>query len=161
MNVIEETKQVLDQWKLELFDIAEEIQKEYKNRHDSMNIILQYKKRGWTGFRVRKREMDSGVSVSIEWYYLVYINNKVYSKNIKRGKNSGALLNGIRRVSKPWEYDLALEVIEQLGPVEATLSDVSNMLRIYRHAAKQLPEDSYSWVHDLIDDYYTEPEDNY
>ena len=161
MNVVYATKKSLDEWKLELYDIAVQIQHDYNASHDLMNKHLEYKKRGWVGFRVRKRETENGVSVSIEWYYLVYMDNKCYSKNIKRGKNGGALASAIKRNAYPWEYDLAMDTIEQLRPVETALNDVASMLRIYRHAVKQLPEDSYSWVHDLIDDYYTEPEDDY
>ncbi len=161
MNVVYSTKRSLEQWKLDLYDIALNLQHQYHISHEEMNKRLEYKKRGWVGFRVRKRETETGISVSIEWYYLVYMDNKCYSKNIKRGKNGGALANGVKRNARGWEYDLAMDTIEKLRPVETALNDVSSMLRIYHHAVKQLPEDSYSWVHDLIDDYYTEPEDNY
>ena len=161
MNVIQTTKRSLEQWKIDLYDMAMHIQYEYRTSHDAMNKRLEYKKRGWVGFRVRKRETETGLSISIEWYYLIYVDNKCYSKNIRRGKNGGALLSGIKRNAHGWEYDLAMDTIEKLRPVETALNDVSSMLRIYHHAAKQLPEDSYSWIHDLIDEYYTEPEDDY
>ena len=125
---------------------------QHKEKHDEKNARLPYKQRGWTGFRVRERQTKTGLSVSIEWYYLVYMNSKPYSKNIKKGVKGGALLNNVKRVARRWEYDLILDIYEDLHPIELALNDVSSMLRIYRHTSKLLNEITYSCLDDMVDD---------
>lgn len=154
MSAGQETKEALDQWRVELCSKAMELQKLYITKHEEQNRRLEYKKRGWLAFRVRQRDAKTGMSISIEWYKLIYINNKSYSQNIKKGVKSGALLRNIKKNARPWEYNLAVEIIEELRPIETALYDVSSMLRIYHHAIKSLNEISYSRLDDLVENPY-------
>lgn len=149
-----ETKEALDQWRVELCTKAIELQKLYITKHEEQNRRLAYKKRGWVSFRVRQREAKTGMSISIEWYKLIYMNSKPYSCAIKKGVRGGALLRNLKKGTQSWEYDLAVEIIEELRPIEEALYDVSSMLRIYHHAVKSLNEISYSCLDDLVENSY-------
>lgn len=154
MNELIETKIVLDKLKLALYEKAVVLQDIYKMKHEEKNSRLPYKKRGWVGFRVRQSEGRMGLSVSIEWYKLTYMNNKSYSQGIKKGVKGGALLNNIKRCATRWEYDLVLDIVEELRPVEVALNDVSKMMRIYQHAVKSLNENTYLSIGDIVDNPY-------
>ncbi len=125
-------------------------------QYEPKNTKSEY--RGWVGVRVRCREIKTGMTVTIEWYLLNYKNGTYRSINIKRGKSFSVLCKNIKKESQDWEYELALEALEKLEPIEKALRHIGKMTLQYHLATKAVPIHDYPWLDKLIDDQYVEYE---
>lgn len=124
-------------WQACIYAGLKEIEQNYFTDHNFANAALENKHKGYTGFRVRRRENSTGLSVAVEWYKLKLIcsdKKTVRSQPINKGSSEKALLRNIKRTAHDWEYELAVEYVAKLRPYLETLKSLGKISR-YNYAA--------------------------
>ncbi len=136
-------------WQESTYESIKALERDYFSEHSNNNNNLEYKDKGYTAFRVRRRETATGISIAIEWYKWVFVRGKEKqprSKFIKKGSSNKALLNNIKKTARPWEYELASIYVEKLRPYVDTLKVLGKMSRYNYAAMKVNPIQNYIYL---------------